>query len=86
MGELFKGQYRDTANIFVLESLEKMYKMGAFHFGHFDRDVIVISIPGRLWSSRLRFGSGVLGTGWRRVGLGWFRGCRLGLPRIVRLC
>jgi len=22
----------------------------------------------------------VLGTGWRRVGLEWFRGCRLGLP------
>jgi len=31
------------ANIFVLESLdlEKMYEMGAFHFGHFDRGVIV---------------------------------------------
>jgi len=40
-GELFKGQYRDTANIFVLESLEKMYDMGAFHFGRFDRGVIV---------------------------------------------
>ena len=42
-GELFKGQYRDTANIVVLESLEKMYvyEMGAFHFGHFDRGVIV---------------------------------------------
>jgi len=43
-GELFKGQNnrdRDTANIFVLESLEKMYEMGAFHFSHFDRGVIV---------------------------------------------
>ena len=40
-GELFKGQYGDTSNIFVLESLEKMYKMGAFHFGHFDRSVII---------------------------------------------
>ena len=41
-GELFKGQNRNaTANIFVLESLEKVYAMGAFHFGHFDRGVIV---------------------------------------------
>jgi len=50
-GEPYKGHNviiynRDTANLnlFVVKSLEKVYEMGAFHFGHSDRGVIIVSL------------------------------------------